>query len=717
MANYATLKAAIADVVKTNGSQAITGANLQQVLLSIVNSIGSDYLFAGVATPSTSVGTPDQNVFYITGAGTYANMGTSTTIPQGAIGVFKYNGLWSSSYIDIATSILPLTGYYTCGTGGQTAAKVVSAPNYTLTNGGSIKVKFTYSNLNDSPTLNVNGTGAKQIVYNGVAASTTNKWAAGDVILFYYNSTDDKWYGTTMMVDSTPTENSNHLVKSGSVYTGLNDKLSLSAQTLTTAQKEQARKNLGFGDGTIDSFPVENSHNLVESGGVYSHVRERSMFLNRGFFIDYGHAVNISEGVHSYIVSPNNVCVWVDLNAAIVIRLSLIGGTITKYRFYSDYDITTSSFVSENTTGDIPHGAIVCLINMRNIDNPSGYDDVHVDLITSDYPAIENKSMPIDLAINDENGNSLVVFQEGGLRTKEFDTKTTPCISNTAVNIDLAINDESGNSIVVLQDGGIRTKNFDTEKLFSNKYRGKVVSIFGDSISTYGTPDSRNEDGIYCWSYYPTETCRYSENGNVTIDGVTYQSIKFKVEDTWWMRVISSMRAQLGINDSWRGCKVSGTAESSFCNQTRIDHLGNNGNPDLIIVYAGTNDAGNLVEIGTFDTSAPPTTQEGVEALGSSTFAEAYRTMLIRLMFTYPNAEIVSILPTFTSSYYTITDLDKYVEVIKEACDFFGVKYIDARTSGINYYNKNTYLVDGIHPNSLGMEKLSQLVLKQILFN
>lgn len=100
MANYATLKAAIADVVKTNGEQAITGANLQSVLLAIVNSIGAEYTFAGVATPSTSVGTPDQNVFYIGGAGTYANFGTSVTIPIGYIVVFSYNGSWSYGMVN-----------------------------------------------------------------------------------------------------------------------------------------------------------------------------------------------------------------------------------------------------------------------------------------------------------------------------------------------------------------------------------------------------------------------------------------------------------------------------------------------------------------------------------------------------------------------------------------------------------------------------------------
>ena len=96
MANYATLKAAVQAVVKTNGNKEITGANLQTVLLSIINSVGGGgYLFKGVATPSTDAGTPDENVFYIGAAGTYANFGSSITIPVGSIGVFKYNGFWT----------------------------------------------------------------------------------------------------------------------------------------------------------------------------------------------------------------------------------------------------------------------------------------------------------------------------------------------------------------------------------------------------------------------------------------------------------------------------------------------------------------------------------------------------------------------------------------------------------------------------------------------
>ena len=110
MANYATLKAAIEAVVKTNGNQEITGANLQSVLLAIVNSLGADYQFAGVATPSTDAGSPDQNVFYIGGAGTYANFGTTYTVPAGSVGVFKYDGSWNMTSVELFGDYIPFDG-------------------------------------------------------------------------------------------------------------------------------------------------------------------------------------------------------------------------------------------------------------------------------------------------------------------------------------------------------------------------------------------------------------------------------------------------------------------------------------------------------------------------------------------------------------------------------------------------------------------------------
>lgn len=101
MANYATLKAAIQNAIKQNGANEITGQLLQQQLLAMVNSLGANYQFAGVATPETNPGTPDYPIAYIVGSGTYPNMG-GIVIAPGNIGVLSYNGtVWAANTINI----------------------------------------------------------------------------------------------------------------------------------------------------------------------------------------------------------------------------------------------------------------------------------------------------------------------------------------------------------------------------------------------------------------------------------------------------------------------------------------------------------------------------------------------------------------------------------------------------------------------------------------
>lgn len=74
MANNAELKNAIAQVIKANGNQEITGQVLQNTLNSIISSIGSNATFAGIAIPTTSPGTPDQNVLYFSPAVTFITL-------------------------------------------------------------------------------------------------------------------------------------------------------------------------------------------------------------------------------------------------------------------------------------------------------------------------------------------------------------------------------------------------------------------------------------------------------------------------------------------------------------------------------------------------------------------------------------------------------------------------------------------------------------------
>lgn len=104
MSQYTTLKAAIQQVIKTNGNNEITGALLQQSLLSMINSLGVGYQYAGIATPETNPGTPDQNVFYLAStAGTYVNLG-GFVLADGEIAILKYNGAWSKDSSGAASS-------------------------------------------------------------------------------------------------------------------------------------------------------------------------------------------------------------------------------------------------------------------------------------------------------------------------------------------------------------------------------------------------------------------------------------------------------------------------------------------------------------------------------------------------------------------------------------------------------------------------------------
>lgn len=127
MGNYEQLKKAIANVIKTNGNQEITGAIMQNVLNTIVSTLGANRTFVGIANKNTNPGTPDGNVFYIAyTAGNYVNFqyGTANlTVNPGELAIL-YNektnwgkfviGMSSDGVITLAntTNQINATGRY-----------------------------------------------------------------------------------------------------------------------------------------------------------------------------------------------------------------------------------------------------------------------------------------------------------------------------------------------------------------------------------------------------------------------------------------------------------------------------------------------------------------------------------------------------------------------------------------------------------------------------
>ncbi|MBQ6686833.1 MAG: SGNH/GDSL hydrolase family protein, partial [Firmicutes bacterium] len=233
-------------------------------------------------------------------------------------------------------------------------------------------------------------------------------------------------------------------------------------------------------------------------------------------------------------------------------------------------------------------------------------------------------------------------------------------------------------------------------------FDGKVISILSASTSTFAgyipVADGFNLE----------HRARYPQSNLLT-----------DVNDTWWMQVIDALDAKLGINDSWAGSQVLNTRDTNsgdlgpdaaMASLTRIQNLGSNGTPDLILFFGGGNDMGRSVKLGTFDSDTAPEKVDLTTTKWGS-FAEAYVAAIMRLQYFYPETEIIAMTSYPMPSYVTANKLDTYGPVIKDICDHYGVKYLDLRDCGVTF----DMLPDDIHPNAEGMDYITEAVIDRLL--
>ena len=91
-----------------------------------------------------------------------------------------------------------------CSTASATVAKVVTISGYTPTPGDILAITFTNGTSASTPTLNINGTGAKNIRLGSTnASSTTLNVGAGGVVMMYYTGTHYQLMGSHRTSDST----------------------------------------------------------------------------------------------------------------------------------------------------------------------------------------------------------------------------------------------------------------------------------------------------------------------------------------------------------------------------------------------------------------------------------------------------------------------------------------------------------------------------------
>lgn len=257
--------------------------------------------------------------------------------------------------------------------------------------------------------------------------------------------------------------------------------------------------------------------------------------------------------------------------------------------------------------------------------------------------------------------------------------------------------DAPGMLDVVLPGGRIRYRGSESLAYYEwrekNPYFGKKFSILGDSISTLEGFNTRGNPVFY------DEACR--EKSGV-----------WEMKDTWWGKVIDFFGGELLANESWSGCRVTGSvgAKEGFsagCSEKRTGNLHIGGvTPDVILVYLGINDWGAGVAMES-------------ENAGDTGFALAYSLMLSRLKQNYPKAEIwcctlgetaISSRPDFRfPENYGGISIREYNYRIANAALAAGVCLADIHSQEIPFDT-----MDGTHPTAQGMDTLAMLMIRQM---
>lgn len=210
-------------------------------------------------------------------------------------------------------------------------------------------------------------------------------------------------------------------------------------------------------------------------------------------------------------------------------------------------------------------------------------------------------------------------------------------------------------------------------------FHGKTISVMGDSISTI-------KDKI------PSGNALYYDN-------TTGKEMTF--ERNYWGDIITRFGAVEGIDEAWSGSTI-GSKAASMASKDRINKLDDNGTPDVILYYGGSNPDSS---VGTFDPDADyAKTVDWAQSYSDT--ASAYAASLQRMKATYPGAEIIAIIP-----YYEQNNIPKQAEVIEQIAKHYDITTIDLRElrnqEGISPNN-------ALHPNMDGHSQIAAYICQQL---
>jgi len=207
-------------------------------------------------------------------------------------------------------------------------------------------------------------------------------------------------------------------------------------------------------------------------------------------------------------------------------------------------------------------------------------------------------------------------------------------------------------------------------------------TIFGDSYSTFEgwlTP-STNEP----WYFTADHKFRTKQNDVV------------KVEQTWWYQVIERMGGKLEMNNSYSGSTICRTGykdqngqHADYTRRSFVTRSRNLGEPDVILMCAGTNDCWCGAPYG--DYVYADWTEEELYSIRPS-----IAKLLFNLTNNYPKARVVFILNSDMTP--------EFAETVHVICKHYGVECLDLHDIDKQYG----------HPSQKGMKAIADQVVEYL---
>lgn len=690
MGNYEELKQAISNVIKTNGNQEITGQIMQNALLTIISTIGDNATFAGIATPNTNPGTPDQNVFWIaTKNGEYVNFDAQVIYNEPSLFVNE-NGSWVKKSLGIPNNIV---NYISGSEKFFTDSRFVNAAiNKAIIQRDISTIKVNYGTKNDVLfiingtknfyykdnipnhfTVSING-GLNSLIFinkdfvNNIISNNQGKVnieEGGNVLPNLDNGELFVFEETNSMVSSNKAINniikkmyvSDNSVNNIEVILGSKNDINFLLKSDNTLKKEFYISK--FND--VDNI-VANSYN--DEFFIIELDKEYINYLYDGITMSFYGTLN--ENVYNDKQFEETLLYYWGGDFSID---SGVGGDI-----YANKNYFRANVLIEDITFNLKEDGLVdiYLINedrsnaklFFSIDGKKGIGKYEVGKIIPKNCTLGFLGNILTASPN-KYGYKLVTYG------KDLKFKDVSSTTNVSINVEMSYR-------YIIKD--------ENKDLFSDV----TFSVLSDSLGTFG------EEYSYSNPYYP----------------------KFDINNfyqTWWGRLISDGMKILK-NQSESQSTVTNVSQEEYKYRwigysERIENLGDlEGNkPDIIFVPIGVNDMFGTT-LGEFDYSKKI---EQMDELDTYQFKQAYQYIVYKLLTLYPNSKIFLCTPFKPGN--TTWGFPEYnsgknlyfkelLNAIRELSDSLGVGLIDFyKETKINYITmKDLTYKDPIHPGRIG---------------